>query len=151
MNSKSFLSDDESKQLSTDQVLEALETTAEGLSSNEAARRLAETGPNALEEEKANPLLKFLGYYWGPIPWMIEIAAILSLVTGDQKDFFIIAAMLVFNGFIGFWQENKAANALTALKGQLALKARALRNEKWQEVDAADLVPGDVSWGQICC
>ncbi len=144
MNSKPFLSDDESKQLSTDQVLEALETTAEGLSSNEAARRLAETGPNALEEEKANPLLKFLGYYWGPIPWMIEIAAILSLVTGDQKDFFIIAAMLIFNGLIGFWQENKAANALTALKGQLALKARVLRNEKWQEVDAADLVPGDV-------
>jgi H+-transporting ATPase len=144
MNSKPFLSDDESKQLSTDQVLEALGTTAEGLSSNEAARRLTETGPNALEEEKANPLLKFLGYYWGPIPWMIEIAAILSLVTGDQKDFFIIAAMLIFNGLIGFWQENKAANALTALKGQLALKARVLRNRKWQEVDAADLVPGDV-------
>lgn len=57
---------------------------------------------------------------------MIEIAAILSLVTGDQKDFFIIAAMLIFNGLIGFWQENKAANALTALKGQLALTGESL-------------------------
>ncbi len=112
MNSKAFLSDDESKELTTDQVLEALGTTAEGLSSNEAARRLAETGPNALEEEKANPLLKFLGYYWGPIPWMIEIAAILSLVTGDQKDFFIIAAMLVFNGLIGFWQSSGVKSAV---------------------------------------
>ena len=144
MDSKPYLSDDESKQLSTDQVLEVLGTTREGLSSHEAARRLAETGPNALEEKKSNPALKFLGYFWGPIPWMIEIAAILSLVTGDQKDFFIIAAMLIFNGLIGFWQENKAANALEALKGQLALKARVIRDRKWQEINAADLVTGDV-------
>jgi len=144
MNSKPYLSDDESKQLSTDQILEVLGTTREGLSSHEAARRLAEAGPNALEEKKSNPLLKFLGYFWGPIPWMIEIAAILSLVTGDQKDFFIIAAMLIFNGLIGFWQENKAANALAALKGQLALKARVIRDRQWQEINAADLVTGDV-------
>ena len=144
MDSKPYLSDDESKQLPIDQVLEALGTTPDGLSSDEAARRLAKTGPNALQEEKSNPLLKFFGYFWGPIPWMIEIAAILSLVTGDRKDFFIIAAMLIFNGLIGFWQENKAANALAALKGQLALKARVLRDRKWQELDAADLVPGDL-------
>lgn len=66
MNSKPFLSDDESKQLPTDQVLEALGTTAEGLSSNEAARRLAETGPNALEEEKANPPVEIPGLLLGP-------------------------------------------------------------------------------------
>nr|MBL0712888.1 plasma-membrane proton-efflux P-type ATPase [Desulfobacterales bacterium] len=144
MNSKPYLSDDESKQLPTNQVLEVLGTTREGLSSHEAARRFAETGPNALEEKKSNPLLKFLGYFWGPIPWMIEIAAILSLVTGDQKDFFIIAAMLIFNGLIGFWQENKDANALAALKGQLALKARVIRDRQWQEINAADLVTGDV-------
>ena len=144
MDSKPYLSDDESKELPADQVLEMLGTTREGLSSHEAANRLAETGPNALEEKKSNPLLKFLGYFWGPIPWMIEIAAILSLVTGDQKDFFIIAAMLIFNGLIGFWQENKAANALAALKGQLALKARVIRDRQWQEINAADLVTGDV-------
>ena len=102
MNSKPYLSDDESTQLPTDQVLEVLGTTHEGLSSHEAVRRLAETGPNALEEKKSNPLLKFFGYFWGPIPWMIEIAAVLSLVTGDQKDFFIIATMLVFNGLVDF-------------------------------------------------
>lgn len=144
MDSKPYLSDDDSKQLPADQILEVLGTTREGLSSHEAARRLAETGPNALEEEKSNPLLKFLGYFWGPIPWMIEIAAILSLVTGDQKDFFIITVMLIFNGLIGFWQENKAANALAALKGQLALKARVIRDRQWQEINAADLVTGDV-------
>ena len=144
MDSKPYLSDDESKELPADQVLEMLGTTREGLSSHEAAHRLAETGPNALEEKKSNPFLKFLGYFWGPIPWMIEIAAILSLVTGDQKDFFIIAAMLIFNGLIGFWQENKAANALAALKGQLALKARVIRDRQWQEINAADLVTGDV-------
>lgn len=144
MNIRAYLSDDESKRLPSEQVLEALGTTSQGLSLDEAERRLAETGPNALEEKESSPLLKFLGYYWGPIPWMIEIAAILSLVTGDGKDFVIIGAMLIFNGLIGFWQENKAANALAALKKQLALKARVLRDRKWQEIDAARLVPGDV-------
>ena len=106
--------------------------------------RLAQFGPNALEEKKVNPILKFLGYFWGPIPWMIEIAAILSAVVKHWDDLIIISVLLAFNALVGFWQEFKAANALEALKKQLALKARVLRDGKWQEIAAEQLVPGDI-------
>ena len=117
----------------------------QGLSEAEAQRRLAQYGRNALEEKKTSPLRKFLGYFWGPIPWMIEAAAILSALVRHWADFVIIFLLLVFNAAVGFWQEFKAANALAALKSQLALKARVLRDGRWQEIDAAELVPGDVA------
>ena len=79
-------------------------------------------------KKKVNPVLKFLSYFWGPIPWMIEIAAILSAVVKHWDDLIIISVLLVFNALVGFWQEFKAANALEALKKHLALKARALRD-----------------------
>ncbi len=75
---------------------------------------------------------------------MIEIAAILSAVVRHWDDLIIILVLLLFNALVGFWQEYKAANALEALKKQLALKARALRDGKWQEIPANQLVPGDV-------
>ena len=115
-----------------------------GLSAAEAKSRLAQYGPNALEEEKHSPLLNFLKFFWGPIPWMIEAAAVLSLVAQDVRDFIIIMVMLIFNALIGFWEEHKASNALAALKAGLALKAKAKRDGNWQEVDATTLVPGDV-------
>ncbi|HHO68832.1 MAG TPA: plasma-membrane proton-efflux P-type ATPase [Gammaproteobacteria bacterium] len=115
-----------------------------GLDSTEAARRLQQYGPNALAEQKVSPLLKLLGYFWGPIPWMIEVAAVLSALARHWADFAIILALLVFNALVGFWQEYTAGNAVEALKKQLALKARVLRDGRWQEVDARQLVPGDV-------
>ncbi|MGA7965758.1 MAG: plasma-membrane proton-efflux P-type ATPase, partial [Gammaproteobacteria bacterium] len=81
---------------------------------------------------------------WGPIPWMIEVAAVLSAVVRHWTDLIVICALLLFNAIIGFWQERKAQNALEALKSQLALRARVRRDGKWQEVAAQDLVPGDV-------
>jgi len=111
---------------------------------DEARKRLEEYGPNALEEKKERPLLKFLGYFWGPIPWMIEVALILSIVVKRWVDVVIIGVLLVFNAGIGFWQEYKASNALAALRAGLALKARVLRGGKWDEVEAANLVPGDI-------
>jgi len=116
----------------------------EGLSGQEAAHRLEQYGPNALSQEKQSELKKLLSYFWGPIPWMIEIAALLSLLVQHWADLIIILVMLLFNAAIGFWEEHKAANALEALKGQLALRARALRDGKWTGVEAKDLVPGDV-------
>ena len=139
-----FLSDDQAKKLSIEKVFEEMESSESGLSVEEAEQRLTQIGPNALEEEKDNPILKFLEYFWGPIPWMIEVAAILSLITSDMKDFVIIMVMLIFNGLIGFWEERKAANALAALKGALALKARVRRGGVPQEIASADLVPGDI-------
>ncbi len=120
------------------------ETPMQGLSSAQAAERLEQYGPNALQEKKTSPLLRLLGYFWGPIPWMIEVAAILSAVVQHWADFAIILALLIFNAGVGFWQEFTAGNAVEALKKQLALRARALRDDIWQEIDAKLLVPGDV-------
>jgi H+-transporting ATPase len=121
-----------------------LGTSMEGLTQEEAKKRLAQYGPNALEERKANPLLKFLSYFWGPIPWMIEAAAILSGIVQHWVDLVIIVVLLVFNAVVGFWQEHQAANAVEALKKQLAHRARVKRDGNWGEVDAATLVPGDI-------
>ncbi len=126
------------------QILAEAGATPAGLTGAEAAKRLAANGPNALPEKKVNPLLKLLGYFWGPIPWMIEAAAVLSAVVGHFADLTIILVLLVFNAAIGFFEEHKAENALAALKNQLALKARALRDGAWGEIDAAGLVVGDV-------
>ncbi|WP_067734337.1 plasma-membrane proton-efflux P-type ATPase [Novosphingobium naphthalenivorans] len=117
---------------------------ATGLSTAEAAARLERYGRNAIEEKRTSPLARFLGYFWGPIPWMIEVAALLSAVVRHWPDFVIILALLVFNAGIGFWQEFKASNALDALRQSLALHARVLRDGQWGQIDAAELVPGDV-------
>jgi H+-transporting ATPase len=115
-----------------------------GLNPAELQERLNKYGPNALAEEKKSALSTFVAYFWGPIPWMIEAAALMALIVGDWGDFTIITSLLLFNALLGFWEEHEASNALDALKSSLALKARALRSEKWEEVDARTLVPGDI-------
>ncbi len=119
-------------------------SSIKGLSQAEAEKRLAQYGPNAIEEKKTSAILKFLSYFWGPIPWMIEIAAILSGLVRHWADFWIILGLLAFNAGVGFWQEFTAGNAVEALRKQLAMRARALRDGTWQEIDAKLLVPGDV-------
>ncbi len=121
-----------------------LGSTPGGLSAEEAKKRLEQYGPNELEEKKVNAFLKFLTYFWGPIPWMIEIAVILSAAVGHWPDFYIIFVLLLANAFVGFWEENQAGNAIAALKAQLAVKARVKRGGAWINPDARELVPGDV-------
>ena len=72
------------------------------------------------EKEKRPP---FLAYFWGPIPWMIEAAAVTALVVQDWGDFSIIVGLLLFNAVLGFWEEHEASSALDALKNSLALEA----------------------------
>ncbi|VAX12759.1 Lead, cadmium, zinc and mercury transporting ATPase; Copper-translocating P-type ATPase [hydrothermal vent metagenome] len=126
------------------QSTENTDAINQGLSSEEAQQRLQKYGLNALQETKVSPLLKLLGYFWGPIPWMIEVAAVLSALVQHWADFWIIIALLLFNAGIGFWQEFTAGNAVEALKKQLAMKARVLRDGQWQEINAQQLVPDDV-------
>jgi H+-transporting ATPase len=121
-----------------------LQTPTDGLTSAEAARRLEEYGYNELPEEHVNALLKFLSYFWGPIPWMIEVAVILSGVVRHWPDFFIILLLLVANAVVGFWEEHTAGNAIEALKAKLAIKARVKRDGKWINPPARELVPGDL-------
>jgi H+-transporting ATPase len=115
-----------------------------GLSSAEAQRRLAKYGPNALVEKEVSLWRKILGHFSGPISYMIEAAAIVSAIIGHWADFAIITALLFFNAALEFWQDHKASNALAALKKGLAPEATVLRDDKWQTVQAAGLVPGDI-------
>jgi H+-transporting ATPase len=115
-----------------------------GLTSDEARSRLAQYGENAIREERVSPWRKFLGYFWGPIPWMIEIAAVLSGVTRRWDDLAIIVVMLLINAGVGFFQEYKADTAIAALRERLAPVARVLRDGQWRDLAARLLVPGDV-------
>jgi H+-transporting ATPase len=115
-----------------------------GLTQAEARKRLTQYGPNELKEEKGNPVLKFLTYFWGPIPWMIEVAVVLSGVVGHWEDFGIVLFLLVCNAVVGFWEERQAGNAIDALKARLAINARVKRDGKWVNPAARELVPGDV-------
>jgi len=122
----------------------ALGASPQGLSATEVAVRQAKYGPNAIAAHEESRWQKLLGYFWGPIPWMIEAAALLSLLRLDWADFGVVMGLLIYNAIVGFWQDSKAASALAALKQGLALKARVLRNGAWATVDTAELVPGDV-------
>ncbi|SER65355.1 plasma-membrane proton-efflux P-type ATPase [Streptomyces qinglanensis] len=116
----------------------------EGLDSAQAAARREHYGPNAVEEEERSVLLEFLAHFWGPIPWMIEAALVLTAVTGRWVDFAIILALLLLNGVVGFWEEHQAQNAIAALAERLAKVARVRRDGEWTTVPAAELVPGDL-------
>jgi H+-transporting ATPase len=135
---------EELKQIPIQDLFRRVSSGEKGLSSSEAETRLVQYGPNTIEEEKVSPLRKFFGYFWGPIPWMIEVAAVLSAVVRHWADLVIILVLLAFNAVVGFWQEYQAGNAVEALKKKLALKCRALRDNVWKELDAKTLVPGDV-------
>jgi H+-transporting ATPase len=124
-------------------VKSKLEISGDGLSQSEAQARLRQYGFNELPEEKVNPLLKFLSYFWGPIPWMIEVAAVLSALVRHWEDFAIILVLLLMNAGVGFWEEFQAGNAIAALKATLALQARVKRDGKWMTIPARELVPGD--------
>jgi H+-transporting ATPase len=121
-----------------------LGSTPEGLGRAEAEKRLTRYGPNEIEEKKTNPFLKFLTYFWGPIPWMIEVAVVLSAVARHWPDFAIILLLLLANAVVGFWEEHQAGNAIAALKAKLAIKARVRRDGEWILTEARELVPGDV-------
>jgi H+-transporting ATPase len=137
-------SKDDLKSLPMADVEKKLGSSPDGLTQAEAEKRLTQYGPNEIEEKKTNLLLKFLSYFWGPIPWMIEAAVILSGVVGHWPDFFIILVLLVSNAVVGFWEEHEAGNAIEALKAKLAIKARVKRDGKWINPAARELVPGDV-------
>jgi H+-transporting ATPase len=116
-----------------------LQSSPKGLTQAEAAKRLINDGPNALKVEKSNAFLKFLTYFWGPIPWMIEAAVILSGVVRHWLDFFIILALLFSNAVVAFWEEHQAGNEIAALKAKLANDAKVLRDGKWAAPKASEL------------
>uniref|UniRef100_A0A5B6YYE2 Plasma membrane ATPase n=1 Tax=Davidia involucrata TaxID=16924 RepID=A0A5B6YYE2_DAVIN len=134
-----------------EEVFEQLKCTREGLSAEEGNNRLQIFGPNKLEEKKESKFLKFLGFMWNPLSWVMEAAALMAIVlaNGDGKppdwqDFVGIICLLVINSTISFIEENNAGNAAAALMAGLAPKTKVLRDSRWSEQDAAILVPGDI-------
>ena len=125
------------------EVEKKLGSSPDGLTQGEAQKRLTQYGPNEIAEKKTNEILKFLSYFWGPIPWMIEAAVILSAAARHWPDFGIILLLLLANAMVGFWEEHQAGNAIAALKATLAIKARVKRDGKWVNPAARELVPGD--------
>ena len=132
------------KSLPMPELMKKLGASADGLTQAEASKRQAQYGPNQIEEKKTNEYLKFLSYFWGPIPWMIEAAVILSGVVRHWLDFFVILVLLLSNALVGFWEEHQAGNAIAALKARLAILAKVKRDGKWENPKASELVPGDV-------
>jgi H+-transporting ATPase len=133
-------------------TFEQLQSSPKGLTSEEAKERLTKYGPNGLELKAESKWHRLLTYFWGPLPFMIEAAALISLLLRDWPDFFVVTGLLLYNALVGFWQDNKAASALAALKKGLAPRARVLRDGQWTSIEAVDLVPGDivtVAAGQI--
>ncbi|MED6221320.1 Plasma membrane ATPase 4 [Stylosanthes scabra] len=139
------------ERIPVEEVFEQLKCTREGLSSAEGASRLQIFGPNKLEEKKESKFLKFLGFMWNPLSWVMEAAAVMAIALAngegkppDWQDFVGIVCLLVINSTISFIEENNAGNAAAALMAGLAPKTKVLRDGKWNEEEAAILVPGDV-------
>ncbi|KAL2346839.1 hypothetical protein Fmac_000839 [Flemingia macrophylla] len=139
------------ERIPVEEVFEQLKCSRAGLSSDEGASRLQVFGPNKLEEKKESKLLKFLGFMWNPLSWVMEAAAIMAIALAngggrppDWQDFVGIIALLFINSTISFIEENNAGNAAAALMAGLAPKTRVLRDGRWTEQDASILVPGDI-------
>jgi H+-transporting ATPase len=126
------------------ELQQRLGSSSDGLSASEVQSRLLQYGYNEITEKKVNPILKFLSYFWGPIPGMITVAAILSAVLQHWDDVGVIVTLLLMNGIVGFREEYQAGNAIAALKAKLALHARVKRDGAWSTIPARELVPGDM-------
>ncbi|MFN2592113.1 MAG: plasma-membrane proton-efflux P-type ATPase [Candidatus Dormibacteria bacterium] len=122
----------------------ALAGQVTGLSSGEASRRLASSGPNTLPERRSPAWRRLAQRFWGPLPWMLEGTAVLTLLLGRGMEAAIITALLITNSLIGYQQSARAARALAALATCLPTRARVLRDGAWTTLSAADVVPGDV-------
>jgi H+-transporting ATPase len=116
----------------------------DGLSRDEALRRLASFGRNEVSDRPPSPIRVFLQKLWAPIPWLLEFAILLQLFLGERVEAAVIAGLLLFNAALGFVQESRAGATLTALKKRLAPTAQVRRDGAWIKLPAAELVPGDV-------
>jgi H+-transporting ATPase len=110
--------------MSMPEVLAELQTSSDGLTGEQARVRLERFGENAIEERRRSALAELLSFFWGPIPWMIEVADLLSAILRHWVDVVVISVLLVVNAAVGFWQEHTAADAVATLKRQLAVRVR---------------------------
>ena len=139
-----FKTTDEFKKMDIKTALELLKTSEKGISETDAAARVKEFGFNEVEQKKKSTVLAFLSWFWGPIPWFLEIAVAVTLLIGDLLDATILAAILLSNVIIGFYNEHDSQKALELLKHQVTIKAKVMRDGKWVAKEARELLPGDI-------
>ena len=132
------------KNLTIEEAFKKFNGSKNGLTEEDVKRNQSTFGLNEIPEKHVSPIIRFLHYLWGPIPWMIEAAIILSFIVKDWTDFWIILLLLITNAVVGFIEEYQADNAVAALKDKLAISARTLRNGIWENIHSGQLVPGDV-------
>ncbi|PIP19643.1 MAG: plasma-membrane proton-efflux P-type ATPase [Candidatus Omnitrophica bacterium CG08_land_8_20_14_0_20_41_16] len=132
------------KTISSEETLKILETTPDGLSDSQVRSRLAIFGPNEIVEKKNNLLLEFLLRYWGPMPWLLELAMALSFVLRHYLEGIIIFVLLTLNVIIGHMHARGSQKAIELLKQKLAINAKVLRDGKWVTQVAGEIVPGDI-------
>ena len=140
----SALLSDQLDGLSANQAMQKLNTSSAGLSSEEAGSRLLEYGENAIRRKKQSRAIVFLSKFWAPVPWMLEITAILTFIIGKTLDTYIIISLLVFNSLVSFFQESKASDAVELLSSKISVASRVIRDGVWTQLPAAKLVPGDI-------
>ena len=120
------------------------DTGSQGLSSNDAHARLQSDGPNAMPDTSAHPLRNAFTKFWAPVPWLLEASILLETILHKYYEAAVIAALLVFNAALAYFQESRAQATLAALKSRLALNASVQRDGTWKTVPAAELVCGDL-------
>ncbi|MGD0632118.1 MAG: HAD-IC family P-type ATPase [Terracidiphilus sp.] len=120
------------------------DSVSKGLTSDEARARLAKDGPNAMPDTSAHPLRNALAKFWAPVPWLLEASIVLELVLHKYYEAAVIAALLIFNAALAYFQEARAQATLAALKSRLALNASVQRDGAWKTVPASELVCGDL-------
>lgn len=124
--------------------MDAVKPAVAGLSSAEAARRLAANGPNAIPEVRRSRLKLLAGKFWAPVPWLLELAVVLELILGDYVQALVFAILLIFNAVLAFAQEGRAQAAVELLRQRLTVTARVERDGQWTQVPAGELVVGDL-------
>ncbi|MFH0834734.1 MAG: plasma-membrane proton-efflux P-type ATPase [Candidatus Micrarchaeota archaeon] len=134
----------EFKAMGAKEALASLGTSEKGLSSAEASQRAVQFGYNEIPDKKQSIVLEFLSHFWGPIPWLWEIATLACYFLGNKFDAFILCILVVVNGVVAFYNEHDSKKALELLKRKLTIKTRVLRDGDWKTLEARELVPGDI-------
>jgi len=115
-----------------------------GLTAQEARKRLAKYGYNEIPERKVSFLARLGKRFWGIVPWMLEATAVITLILGKYPQALVIVFLLLFNATMSLWREKRARAAMASLKQRLRIQSRVKRDGKWLVVPARELVPGDL-------
>lgn len=144
MNNHEIKSTSLYKEMTVKDILEELETRPSGLSSEEVKERIKIFGLNDIKEAKRNKFLDFIKRYWGPMPWMLEFAIVLTIILGHYTESIIIFVLLTMNAIIGYFQSQNSQKAVELLKKNLEIKAKVFRDGKLFQIEGKEIVPGDI-------